>query len=91
MLLLSGSRPMEKVTVMTWEEADKQTGERICSGAALNAPEHWDHKQYRLTITTPDTYDYEEDDMKVLATTIYPGMRSEDYMPDNIFFAGRYV
>ena len=83
--------PDGKVTEMSSEEADKQKGSRIYSGAALNALEHWEHKQYRLTMTMPDTLDYEVDDMNVLATTIYRCMRSGDYMPDDVFFGTVYI
>ena len=33
-----------------------------------------------------DTFDCDEDDMKVLATTIYRRMRSENYTPDDIMY-----
>ena len=56
--------PNGKVTEMSSEEADKQKGERIYSGAALNVPEHWEHKRYRLTMTMLDTFDCEEDPRK---------------------------
>ena len=75
---------------MSSEEADEQKGERIYSGASLHAPEHWEHKQYRLTMMMLDTFDCEEDDMNVLATTIYRRMRSESYTPDDIIY-GRYI
>ena len=71
---------------MSSEEADKQKGERIYSGAALNVPEHWEHKRYRLTMTMLDIFDYEEDDMSVLATTIYRHMRPGNYTPDDIIY-----
>ena len=83
--------PGGKVTDMSSEEAAEQTGDSIYSGAALNAPEHWEQKQYRLTITMPDTCDYEEDDMNVLATTIYRHMRPGDYMPDDIIYGTVYI
>ena len=76
---------------MSSEEADEQKGERIYSGASLNAPEHWEHTQYRLTMTMLDTFDYEEDDMNVLATTIYRRMRSENYTPDDIIYGAVYI
>ena len=69
---------------MSSEEADGQKGKRIYSGASLNVPEHWEHNQYRLTMIMLDTFDYEEDDMRVLATTIYRRMRSGSYTPDDI-------
>ena len=78
--------PDGKATEMTSEEADEQKGERIYSGASLNVPEHWLHKQYRLTMIMPDTFDCEEDDMNVLATTIYRRMRSKSYTPDDIIY-----
>ena len=80
--------PDGKVTEMSSEEADEQKGERIYSGASLNAPEH---KQYRLTMIMLDTFDYEEDDMNVLATTIYRRMRSENYTPDDIIYGAVYI
>ena len=83
--------PDGKATEMTSEEADTQKGERIYSGASLNAPEHWEHKQYRLTMTMLDTFDYEEDDMNVLATTIYRRMRSDSYTPDDIMYGAVYI
>ena len=83
--------PDGKATEMSSEEADAQKGERIYSGAALNAPEHWEHNQYRLTMTMPDTFDYDEDDMNVLATTIYRCVLSGDYMPDDIIFGTVYI
>ena len=76
---------------MSSEEADEQKGERIYSGASLNAPEHWEHKQYRLTMTMLDTLDYEEDDMNVWATTIYRRMRSGNYTPDDIIYGTVYI
>ena len=76
---------------MSSEEADEQKGERIYSGASLNAPEHWEHKQYRLTMTMLDTFDYEEDDMNVLATTIYRRMRSDSYTQDDIIYGAVYI
>ena len=76
---------------MSSEEADKQKGERIHNGAALNVTEHWEHKRYRLTMTMLDTFDCEEDpcgdELNVLATTIYRRMRSENYMPNDIYGA----
>ena len=62
--------PDGKATEMSSEEADEQKGERIYSGAARHALEHWEHKQYRLTMTMLDTFDCEEDDTNVLSTTI---------------------
>ena len=49
---------------MSSEEANKQKGERIYSGAALNVPEHWEHKRCRLTMTMLDAFDCEEDPRK---------------------------
>ncbi|MFM7983912.1 MAG: hypothetical protein ACKPKO_31765, partial [Candidatus Fonsibacter sp.] len=46
----------------------------------------WEHKQYKLTMTMLDTFDYENDDLNVLPTTIYRHMRSRDYTPNNLFF-----
>ena len=80
-----------KATEMSSEEADEQKGEHIYNGASLNAPEHWEHKRYRLTMTMLDTFDYEEDDMNVLATTIYRRMRSGSYTPDNIIYGAVYI
>ena len=62
--------PNGKVTEMTAEEADEQQGDRIYSGASLNTPEHWEHKQYRLTMTMLDSLECEEDEINVLAATI---------------------
>ncbi|MFM7989108.1 MAG: hypothetical protein ACKPKO_58325, partial [Candidatus Fonsibacter sp.] len=62
----------------------EQNRERIYNGAALNAPEHWAQKQYKLTMTMLDTFDYEDDDMHVIDTTIYRHMRPKDYTPDDI-------
>ena len=75
--------PNGKVTEMTTEEADEQKRDRIYSGASLNTPEHWEHKQYKLTMTMLDAVDYEEDDINVIATTIYRHMRSPDFTPDD--------
>ena len=87
--------PNGKVTKMSSEEADEQKGERIYSGAALNVPEHWEHKRYRLTMTMLDTFDCEEDpcgdELNVLATTIYRRMRSENYTPDDIIYGTVYI
>ena len=80
--------PDGKATDMSSEEADQQKGERIYSGASLNAPEH---KQYRLTMTMLDTFDCEEEGMNVLATTIYRRMRSESYTPDDIIYGTAYI
>ena len=74
--------PDGQVTETSSEKADAQKGEPIYNGAALNAPEHWERKHYNLTMTTLDALDYEEDDMNVMATTIYRHMRSKDYTPD---------
>ena len=83
--------PDGKATEMTSEEADEQKGERIYSGASLNVPERWEHPhQYRLTMIMPDTFDCDDDDMNVLATTIYRRLRSESYTPDDIF-TGRCI
>ena len=76
---------------MSSEEADEQKGGRIYSGASLNAPEHWEHKQSRLTMTMLDTFDDEDDDVNVLATTIYRRMRSENYTPDYIIYGTVYI
>ncbi len=91
MVITVQSTPDGKATEMSSEEADEQKGERIYSGATLNAPAHWEHKQYRLTMTMLDTFDYEEDDMNVLATTIYRRMRSESYTPNNIIYGTVYI
>ena len=92
MFLLSRLRPTEKATEMSSEEADEHKGERIFSGAALNAPERWEHpRQYRLTMIMPDNFDCEEDDMNVLATTIYRRLRSESYTPDDIIYGTVYI
>ncbi|MFM7979584.1 MAG: hypothetical protein ACKPKO_09745, partial [Candidatus Fonsibacter sp.] len=61
--------PNGKVTEMSSEEADVQKGERIYSGASLNRPETWEHKQYKLTMPMLDAFNY-EDNMHVIATTI---------------------
>ena len=80
--------PNGKVTEMSSEEADEQKGERMYSGAALNVPEHWEHKRCRLTMTMLDTFDCEEHhcggELNVLATTIYRRMRSDNYTPDDM-------
>ena len=80
---------------MSSEEADEHKGERIYNGAALNVPEHWEHKRYRLTMTMQHTFDCEEDpcgdQLTVLATTIYRHMRSENYTPDNIIYGTVYI
>ena len=87
--------PDGKATEMSSEDADKQKGERIYSGAALNVPEHWEHKRCRLTMTMLDTFDCEEDpcgdELNVLATTIYRRMRSENYTPDDIIYGAVYI
>ena len=76
---------------MSSEEADEQKGERIYSGASLNTPETWEHKQYKLTMTMLDTFDYEHDDLNVIATTIYRHMRSRDYTPDDLILGTVYI
>ena len=78
-------------TEMSSEEADEHKGERVYNGASLNAPEHWEHKQYRLTMIMLDTFDCEEDDMNVLAMTIYRRMRSENCTPDDIIYGTVYI
>ena len=83
--------PNGKVTEMTAEEADEQKGDRIYSGTSLNTPEHWEHKKYRLTMTMLDTFDYENDDINVIATTIYRHMRSPDFTPDDIILGTVYI
>ena len=87
--------PNGKVTEMSSEEADKQTGERIYSGAALNVPDHWEHKRYRLTMTMLDTFDFDDDpcgdELNVLATTIYRRTRSDNYMPDDKIYGTVYT
>ena len=83
--------PDGKATEMSSEAADEQHGERIYSGASLNAPEHWEHNQYRLTMIMLDTFDCEEDDINVFATTIYCRMRSEYYTPDDIIYGTVYI
>ena len=80
--------PDGKATEMSSEEADEQKGERIYNGASLNAPEH---KQYRVTVIMLDTFDCEEDETNVLATTIYRRMRSGNYTPDNIIYGTVYI
>ncbi|MFM7978477.1 MAG: hypothetical protein ACKPKO_04100 [Candidatus Fonsibacter sp.] len=42
-------------------------------------------------MTMLDTFDYEEDDINVIATTIYRHMRSKDYMPDDIICGAVYI
>ena len=78
------------MTETSSEEADKQKGEPIYSGAALNVPEHWEHKWYRLTMSMLDTFDCEEDpcgdELNVLATTIYRRMRRDSYTPNDIIY-----
>ena len=80
---------------MSSEEADKQKGERIYSGAALNVPEHWEHKRCRLTMTMMDAFDCEDDpcgdELNVLATTIYRRTRSENYTPDDRIYGTVYI
>ena len=83
--------PDGKVTDMSSEEDDEQKEVRIHNGAALNAPEHWEHKQYRLTMTMPDTFDYEEDGVHVLATTIYRRVLLGTYMPGDIIYGTVYI
>ena len=39
----------------------------------------------------PDNFDCEEDDMNVLATTIYRRLRSENYTPDHIIYGTVYI
>ena len=69
---------------MSLEEADEQKGERMYNGAPLNTPETWEHKQYRKTMTMLDTFDYDNDELNGIATTIYRHMRSRDYTPDDL-------
>ena len=76
---------------MSSEEAGEQKGKRIHSGASLNTPETWEHKQHKLTMTMLDTFDYENDDLNVIATTIYRHMRSKGYTPDNLIFGTVYI
>ena len=77
---------------MSSEEADEQKGERIYNGASLNVPERWEHPhQYSLTMIMPDNFDCEEDDINVLATTIYRRLRSENYTPDDIIYGTVYI
>ena len=87
--------PDGRATEMSSEEADEQKGERIYNGAALNVPEHWEHKRYRLTMTMLDTFDCEDDpcggEINVLATTIYRRMRSENYTPDDRIYGAVYI
>ena len=87
--------PNGKVTEMSSEEADKQKGERIYSGAALDAPDRWEHKRYRLTMTMLDTSNREDDpcgdELNVLATTIYRNTRSDNYMPNDMIFGTVYI
>ena len=97
--------PNGKVTEMSSEEAGKQKGERIYSGAALNVPEHWlhprqrgcnwEHKRYRLTMTMLDALDCEDDpcgdELNVLATTIYRRTRSDNYTPDDMIYGTVYI
>jgi hypothetical protein len=87
--------PNGKVTEMSSEEADKQKGERIYSGAALDVPDHWEHKRYRLTMTMLDTLDFDDDpcgdELNVLATTIYRHTRSDNYMPNDMIFGTVYI
>ena len=87
--------PNGKVTEMSSEEADKQKGERIYSGAALDVPDRWEHKRYRLTMTMLDTFNREDDpcgdELNVLATTIYRNTRSDNYMPNDMIFGTVYI
>ncbi len=77
---------------MSSEEADEQKGERIYSGASLHVPERWElPRQYRLTMIMPDNFDCDEDDMNVLATTIYRRMLSENYTHDDIIYGTVYI
>ena len=39
----------------------------------------------------PDNFDCEEDDMNVLATTIYRRLRSENYTPDDMIYGTVYI
>ena len=87
--------PNGKVTEMSSEEADKQKGERIYSGAALDVPDRWEHKRYRLTMTMLDTFNREDDpcgdELNVLATTIYRNTRSNTYTPNDMIFGTVYI
>ncbi len=95
MVITAQITPNGKVTEMSSEEADKQKGERIYSGAALDVPEHWEHKRYRLTMTMLDTFDCEDDpcgdDLNVLAPTIYRRARSDNYTPDDMIYGTLYI
>ena len=42
-------------------------------------------------MTMLDTCDYEEDDINVIATTIYRHMRSPDFTPDDIILGTVYI
>ena len=94
MVITAQITPNGKVTEMSSEEADEQKGERIYSGAALNAPEHWEHKRYRLTMTMLGTFDCEEDpcgdELSVLATAIYRRVRSNKLHADYMIY-GQYI
>ncbi|MFM7984449.1 MAG: hypothetical protein ACKPKO_34500 [Candidatus Fonsibacter sp.] len=76
---------------MSSEEGDEHKGGHIYSGAPLNTPETWEHNQYKLTMTMLDTFDYEQDDLNVIATTIYCHMRSRDYTPDDLILGNVYI
>ena len=73
---------------LIWRRNKRTKNVDIVSGSALRAPEHWEHKQYRLTMTMLDSFDCEckEYEMSVLATAIYRRMMSDNYTPNCITY-----
>ena len=70
--------PDRQATAVSSEQTDADNGNGVHSGDALRAPEHWAHKQYRLTMTMLDSLECEEDEINVLAATILCRAPSSD-------------
>ena len=83
--------PDGRATAVSTAQADEEKIARIYSGAALRAPANWERTNYRLTTTTLDSFGCGEDEMNVLATTIYRRMLSRNYTPNDIIYNTVYI
>ena len=59
--------PDDHVSEVSQQQEIDETTHTTYSGYALQKPEHWEHKKFRLTMTMPDLF-ADDDQPNILAT-----------------------
>ena len=74
---IASNGSVEEISHMQYNE---ETADRLYSGSALMLTEYWETDNYKLTMTMPDLF-APEDDVNIIATTLYRKRRSRHGVP----------